>query len=126
MYQFLCPKPNVTIVSTPKGVVAYITDVKQLDTSNSVGREAAITQECKRAKPCLSCASCPGHHKTGTLAFSSDMGLVRSLRPPDPAIEFWRALILFLQDPAASPVGDRLRNSHKIQAIQVVHTWLPP
>ncbi|KAL3216573.1 hypothetical protein MRX96_032901 [Rhipicephalus microplus] len=32
------------------------------------------------------------------------------------AIEFWRALIMFLQDPAAPPVGDRLRDSHKIQA----------
>ncbi|KAH8023186.1 hypothetical protein HPB51_011300 [Rhipicephalus microplus] len=38
--------------------------------------------------------------------------------PPDRAIEFWRALIMFLQDPAAPPVGDRLRDSHKIQAIQ--------
>ncbi|KAH6946229.1 hypothetical protein HPB50_012317 [Hyalomma asiaticum] len=36
--------------------------------------------------------------------------------PPDRAIEFWRALLMFLQDPAAPPVGDRLRDSHKIQA----------
>ncbi|KAL3201470.1 hypothetical protein MRX96_012516 [Rhipicephalus microplus] len=35
-------------------------------------------------------------------------------------IEFWRALILFLQDPAAPPVGDRLRDSHKIRAFQAV------
>ncbi|KAL3215397.1 hypothetical protein MRX96_034112 [Rhipicephalus microplus] len=42
--------------------------------------------------------------------------------PPDRAIEFWRALIMFLQDPAAPPVGDRLRDSHKIQAIQAAPT----
>ncbi|KAH6930442.1 hypothetical protein HPB50_013659 [Hyalomma asiaticum] len=36
--------------------------------------------------------------------------------PPDRAIEFWRALLMFLQDPAAPAVGDRLRDSHKIQA----------
>ncbi|KAH6919798.1 hypothetical protein HPB50_029214 [Hyalomma asiaticum] len=36
--------------------------------------------------------------------------------PPDRAIEFWRALLMFFQDPAAPPVGDRLRDSHKIQA----------
>ncbi|KAH6926673.1 hypothetical protein HPB50_021188 [Hyalomma asiaticum] len=35
---------------------------------------------------------------------------------PDRAIEFWRALLMFLQDPAAPPVGDRLRDNHKIQA----------
>ncbi|XP_075726291.1 sperm-specific sodium:proton exchanger-like [Rhipicephalus microplus] len=42
--------------------------------------------------------------------------------PPDRAIEFWRALIMFLQDPAAPPVGDQLRDSHKIQAIQAAPT----
>ncbi|KAH6942583.1 hypothetical protein HPB50_008240 [Hyalomma asiaticum] len=36
--------------------------------------------------------------------------------PPDRAIEFWRALLMFLQDPAAPPVGDRRRDSHKVQA----------
>ncbi|KAH6945484.1 hypothetical protein HPB50_008723 [Hyalomma asiaticum] len=36
--------------------------------------------------------------------------------PPDRAIEFWQALLMFLQDPAAPPVSDRLRDSHKIQA----------
>ncbi|KAH6920429.1 hypothetical protein HPB50_028587 [Hyalomma asiaticum] len=36
--------------------------------------------------------------------------------PPDRAIEFWRALLMFLQDPAAAPVGDRLCDSHKIEA----------
>ncbi|XP_075535177.1 uncharacterized protein LOC142570718 [Dermacentor variabilis] len=35
---------------------------------------------------------------------------------PDHAIELWRALLLFLQDPAAPPVGDRLRDSHKRHA----------
>nr|XP_050024272.1 uncharacterized protein LOC126518531 [Dermacentor andersoni] len=33
---------------------------------------------------------------------------------PDHAIELWRALLLFLQDPAAPPIGDRLRDSHKL------------
>ncbi|KAH6937918.1 hypothetical protein HPB50_005242 [Hyalomma asiaticum] len=36
--------------------------------------------------------------------------------PPDRAIELWRALTMFLQEPASPPVGDRLRDSHKIQA----------
>ncbi|XP_049268985.1 LOW QUALITY PROTEIN: uncharacterized protein LOC125757435 [Rhipicephalus sanguineus] len=35
---------------------------------------------------------------------------------PDRAIELWRALLLFLQDPAAPPVGDRLRDSQKFEA----------
>ncbi|KAH6939772.1 hypothetical protein HPB50_021576 [Hyalomma asiaticum] len=35
---------------------------------------------------------------------------------PDRAIEFWRALLMFLQDPAAPPVGDRLRDSYKTEA----------
>ncbi|KAH6937234.1 hypothetical protein HPB50_026039 [Hyalomma asiaticum] len=61
-------------------------------------------------------ASCPGHHKPGTLTFfSPDVGL-SGPTPPDRAIAFWRALLMFLQDPAAPPVGDRLRDSHKIQA----------
>ncbi|XP_077543010.1 uncharacterized protein LOC144155442 [Haemaphysalis longicornis] len=37
-------------------------------------------------------------------------------KPPDRATELWRALLLFLQDPAAPPVTDRLLDSHKIQA----------
>ncbi|KAH6944165.1 hypothetical protein HPB50_002121 [Hyalomma asiaticum] len=59
-------------------------------------------------------ASCPGHHKPGTLAFFSPA--CPDPTPPDRSIEFWRALLMFLQDPAAPPVGDRLRDSHKIQA----------
>ncbi|KAH7965446.1 hypothetical protein HPB49_007794 [Dermacentor silvarum] len=37
--------------------------------------------------------------------------------PPDHAIELWRALLLFLQDPAAPPVGDRLRDSHQSHVV---------
>ncbi|XP_077553420.1 uncharacterized protein LOC144168281 [Haemaphysalis longicornis] len=44
-------------------------------------------------------------------------------KPPDRATELWRALLLFLQYPAAAPVGDRLLDSHKIQAAP---TQLPP
>ncbi|KAL3189702.1 hypothetical protein MRX96_021168 [Rhipicephalus microplus] len=41
---------------------------------------------------------------------------------PVHAIGFWRALTLFLQDSAAPPVGDRLRDSNKIQAAQAAST----
>ncbi|XP_077551562.1 uncharacterized protein LOC144165320 [Haemaphysalis longicornis] len=40
-------------------------------------------------------------------------------KPPDRATELWRALLLFLQDPAVPPVGDRLLYSHKIQAAPI-------
>ncbi|XP_077537370.1 uncharacterized protein LOC144149603 [Haemaphysalis longicornis] len=37
-------------------------------------------------------------------------------KPPDRATDLGQALLLFLQNPAAPPVGDRLLDSHKIQA----------